>query len=243
MKLIISSLVWCGLVFGQQTNTIFKTLTTTKVGSEAISSTIPSIGQGYHQFTVNESGASCSGTYFWSVMEGSFDNSTWSQIPTTLTFNGGVLVNSSSRNYAATGLYPYMRVHIYPYDVVNCSFSVSYAGSLYPPNNSSTVFFPKTQRWTTIVNASGNLWTTTAYMAQYTVYGVTACNLSSTANSIQFDDNVSYVYFAISVPAFGCSVVPVTPTQLFYVPNSATLLHVTLSSAVSTSLTIWYRQE
>ena len=88
MSRLFCSLLFCVCIWGQQTNTLFRTLTVTKnspVAGEAITNSAPNIGQVYHQFNVTASGAGCVAKYFRSVVEGSFDNSVWSATNTFLT--------------------------------------------------------------------------------------------------------------------------------------------------------------
>ena len=79
-------------------------------------------------YNPNTGGFTCLTTYLQSYVEGSFDNNVWSRTNTFLT--NAIFPDSSTavRSYAAIGLYPYVRIHLYTYSTVNCNYAIQYAG-------------------------------------------------------------------------------------------------------------------
>ena len=243
MSRLFCSLLFCVCIWGQQTNTLFRTLTVTKnspVAGEAITNSAPNIGQVYHQFNVTASGSGCVAKYFRSVVEGSFDNSVWSATNTFLTniqFPSGT---TAVRSYAAIGLYPYLRIHLYPYPVATCNFSVQYAGGLGPPTIDIANTFVVNS---TTLSASGNIWNTAdPYQSNYVVYGLNICSMTGAAQTVAFD-NGTVTLATYSIPANDCLVISADIYPLFTVNYGSTVFHATLSSATLTSFDIIYRME
>ena len=224
----------------QQTNTLFKSLTVTKdapVAGQVLSSVAPNIGQVYHQFTVTSTGGfTCLTTYLQSYVEGSFDNNVWSRTNTFLT--NAIFPDSSTavRSYAAIGLYPYVRIHLYTYSTVNCNYAIQYAGGLAPPSidiaNTFVTYNTTISTNTTLLNVPS------PYQYIIRVYGITMCSLVNATQTVTINDgSLNRAQYAI--PANDCVVIPsdIFPLYEMYTLNA------NLSAAMNTSISVVYRYE
>jgi len=109
----------------------------TAVTGSAVSSSLPNIGQSYHNLSVviKSSGGTCSaGNYFFYVrLEGSFDAVSWATITTVTQANHpSLLAPPAIFSADGVGVYPYLRANVADVSGANCAADVYYQGSLYP---------------------------------------------------------------------------------------------------------------
>lgn len=128
-----------GMASGQGTQsaaTVYQVLA--KNSSQAtISATVTnSLGQSFHIFTffyASAAGHTCitpGGAIVSYAIQGSFDKSSLITLPVQVSTAGGSGLWKTIYGY---GSYPYVFVTLNNWDNVNCTVTVSYAGSLYPP--------------------------------------------------------------------------------------------------------------
>lgn len=129
-------LIWCGVVCGQQSNTVYQVLFTNATGPK-ISSNITNIGQINHQATIvfgNAVGHTCvmdaGNLGVYGEFEYSYDNIVWQAFgePTGISFGHTILLNGAT--WTASGTYPFVRFNLQQFDNIRCVATVTYSGSI-----------------------------------------------------------------------------------------------------------------
>lgn len=145
MKLILLLMICLGLS-GQQQNTIYKVLGTNVVTTGVVS-TIPNIGQGFHQLSVtpkNITANSCDGSGGWGgnvVLQGSYTGSDWVTIGFPIVKYSIIDPAPANRSMVITGQgpYSYLRVNYISGSTSTCGLNFAYSANIFGSAATNTI--------------------------------------------------------------------------------------------------------
>lgn len=130
-KFWLGLLIWCGAMWGQQTNTVYSTLFTNTAAPVIVpvSGTLTNIGQSNHQVVLVFSNApshTCSNKTATGQLEFSYDNTNW------LVFGSptAAITSANTAIWFGSGAFPFVRFNLTSFDTTNCRVSGYYSGIL-----------------------------------------------------------------------------------------------------------------
>lgn len=139
-RILLAGMLLAVAAYSQQENTIFGTLFT-NVALPQIGQLTPEMsrGQAGHQaivIFVNAPAHVCTDPHSSAYLEGSYDNTTW----TTFGTNIPALYNSANPVLVAgQGAFPYIRLNLFAFDIINCRATAYYSGVTYQSPSISVI--------------------------------------------------------------------------------------------------------
>lgn len=260
-KVLLSLVLFVGLVFGQGDSTVYQTLTSSlAVNTNYASSAVNNIGQTSHTavLTVRSLGANtCTvvGTQFWIMFEGSYDGTNYFVVSLNSGLNTSTNNNITvpySMQVSANYVIPYMRVRaFYNSSVggVDCVGAVYYAASKGSISNLGERYKGAAVRNDVLTAGSPTLVyggsTAINYGSRLRVVGLIA-NLVTAAGdeNLTFTDAVFGVTSTIRLNATQPWVnIPITDTGIMLgTPGQTINISCTCASS-NIRFTLWYREE
>ncbi len=130
---LILGLIFSGMLYGQQGNTIYKQLFTNVSSAPLNSANVTNIGQSGHiafMLQTSKPAHACGAGGMVGHLQFSYNNSTWTSFgsPNTTVINTG-----NSITFYGGGAFPFVRFVIDQFDTTNCVVNVWYTGSLVTP--------------------------------------------------------------------------------------------------------------
>lgn len=126
-KYLLWVLAWSTLTFGQGSQTVFTGIATASVTTGVFSTKPRNIGQSFHLVQVKVSNIAACTTWLGEIrLEGSFDNSNWQKIGSSLS----TIPLNETRFTSASGSFPYLRVNYVSGNTAACSVTVAYSGNV-----------------------------------------------------------------------------------------------------------------